>query len=260
MNFVLIGCGNMGSAIVRGAVTSGVLKGHDLICIDTDSERANGLAIELGAGGGTKISEPSTEPTCYLMADKPDKIEEVVLALPKLESKDVVVSVAAGVTYDALLAVAGDAKVVRTMPNTPSMVGEGATALFSKTEIPSQVVEIFESIGLVIQLDRESLFDAVTGLSGSGPAYIFVAIEALADGGVQMGLNRQVALQLATQTVMGAAKLAKDSGDHPGQLKDNVASPGGATIAALSVLERGGFRSLLIDAVKASADKSRGMG
>ena len=258
MNFVLIGCGNMGSAIVRGAVSSGVLKGHDLICIDSDSGRANALAIELGAGGGTIISESSTEPTCYIIAVKPDKVETVISGLP-LAAKDVVVSVAAGVSYETLVSVSGEARVVRTMPNTPAMIGEGATALFSETEIPAEVVDVFESIGIVVRLEKESLFDAVTGLSGSGPAYIFVAIEALADGGVQMGLPRSVALDLATQTIIGAAKLARSSDLHPGELKDNVASPGGATIAALGVLERGGFRSSLIDAVKASADRSRAM-
>ena len=259
MKVVLIGCGNMGSAIVRGAVGAGVLKSHDVICIDRNADKAANLARDLGAGGGTQISEPSSESTCFIIAVKPDAVVSVIAALP-LKAADVVVSVAAGVSYGTLVSAARQVcQVVRTMPNTPSMVGQGATALYSEKTIPSAIRDIFEAIGLVVELEKESLFDAVTGLSGSGPAYIFVAIEALADGGVQMGLPREMAQMLAIQTILGAATLAQSSTAHPGQLKDNVSSPGGATIAALGVLEKGGFRSLLMEAVKASATRSEEM-
>eukprot|EP00850_Spirogloea_muscicola_P009221 SM000051S17581 [mRNA] locus=s51:534066:536794:+ [translate_table: standard] len=181
-----------------------------------------------------------------------------------LTNRQLVVSIAAGVTLAHLQEWAGaHARVVRVMPNTPCFVGETAAAMSpgkNATEEDAALVQaIFEAVGKIHLID-EKLLDAVTGLSGSGPAYVFIAIEALADGGVAAGLPREVALSLAAQTVLGSAKMVLDSGKHPGQLKDSVASPGGTTIAGIHELEKGGFRASIINAVLAATARSKDMG
>jgi pyrroline-5-carboxylate reductase len=155
------------------------------------------------------------------------------------------------------------ARIIRAMPNTPAMISEGMTALAIGAEIEESEMrcarQIFESVGRVVRVD-ERFMDAVTGLSGSGPAYVFLMIEAMADGGVKMGLPRETASLLAAQTVLGAARMVLETGDHPARLKDQVASPGGTTIAGLHRLEQGGLRGILIDAVEAATRRSQELG
>jgi len=183
---------------------------------------------------------------------------------PALKPGALLISVAAGVPVAVIerLVPAGT-RVVRTMPNTPALVGAGATAIAAGGHATAADLEVakrlFDAVGMTVILDEEQL-DAVTGLSGSGPAYVFLIIEALSDAGVKMGLSRYNALALAAQTVHGAAKLLIETGEHPGRLKDMVTSPGGTAIAGIATLEAGGLRTTLINAVEAATSRSRELG
>lgn len=201
------------------------------------------------------------ESDVVIFSVKPQVVKDVVLQLrPFLSRKKLLVSIAAGVKLKDLQEWAGHSRFIRVMPNTPSAVGAAASVLSlggGATEQDGDLIaEVFGSIGKTWKAD-EKYFDAVTGLSGSGPAYIYLAIEALADGGVAAGLPRELALGLASQTVLGAASMACHTGKHPGQLKDDVTSPGGTTIAGVHELEKGGFRGILMNAVLAAAKRSR---
>ncbi len=259
---VLIGCGRMGSALAGGLVASGQIAGDQLVCIDADPERAEALADELDAR--MVLPEEHEGARMWIIAVKPHDVEAAIDEhTGTLEAGDTVVSVAAGLSLAKLRKYAGHAPaVVRAMPNTPALVGKGVTGYMADADIDTTAVrELFESVGEAVELDREGLFDALTGVSGSGPAYIFTAIEALADGGVLMGLSREVSRKLAAQTVAGAAALVEaDMSVHTAELKDRVASPGGTTICALATLEDHGFRRALIRAVEAAALRSREMG
>jgi pyrroline-5-carboxylate reductase len=176
-----------------------------------------------------------------------------------------IVSVAAGVPIEAIEAhLHQRSRIVRAMPNTPALVQAGAAAIVAGAHATAAdlvaVKAIFDSVGTTVVLDDEGLMDAITGLSGSGPAYIFVIIDALADAGVRVGLSRDVSLALAAQTVLGSAKMLIETGEHPGALKDKVTSPGGTAIAGLHTLEQGGLRTTLINAVEAATKRSRELG
>lgn len=210
------------------------------------------------------LSATSGQGDVILLAVKPNIIPAVAAELGELGAEGkLVVSVAAGVSLDNLCSRIGHKRVVRVMPNTPSLVGAGASAYCVAADVSDEDSQWIQSalsgVGTVACV-AESQMDAVTGVSGSGPAYICLVIEALADGGVLAGLPRPLAMQMAAQTVMGTAKMVMETGRHPGELKDAVASPGGTTIAALKVLEEQGLRAALINAVDASASKSREMG
>lgn len=201
------------------------------------------------------------ESDVVIFSVKPQVVKDVVLQLrPLLSRKKLLVSIAAGVKLKDLQEWAGHSRFIRVMPNTPSAVGAAASVLSlggGATEQDGDLIaKVFSSIGKTWKAD-EKYFDAVTGLSGSGPAYIYLAIEALADGGVAAGLPRELALGLASQTVFGAASMACHTGKHPGQLKDDVTSPGGTTIAGVHELEKGGFRGILMNAVVAAAKRSQ---
>jgi pyrroline-5-carboxylate reductase len=174
-----------------------------------------------------------------------------------------VVSIAAGISLDQLCGWIGHKRVIRVMPNTPCLVGEGASAFCGSDDVTKEdndwIESMLSSVGLAVQVEEKQM-DAVTGLSGSGPAYVCLIIEALADGGVLAGLPRQMAMKLATQTVLGTARMVAETGRHPGELKDAVASPGGTTIAAIAVLEQNGVRGALVKAVEASAKRSQELG
>lgn len=264
---VLLGCGRMGSALAGGMVGSGRIDADRLVLLDANEDKADALADELDAR--TAIPEHDDSARIWLVAVKPKDIAGALAAhQDTLESTDLVISVAAGVSLGKLRGIVGDApSVVRAMPNTPALVGKGVTGIMADGDQSladsglGAAEELFASVGSVVTLDREELFDALTAVSGSGPAYIFTAIEALADGGVKMGLSRETARELATQTVAGAAALvADDPTVHTAELKDRVASPGGTTITALAALEEHGFRHALISAVEAAALRSRQMG
>lgn len=255
---VLIGCGRMGSALAHGVVRAGALAADRIHCVDTDDAAATSLAGSLGAHRG--IPGPAHECTVWVVAVKPKMVAGALRAVP-IAAHDVVVSVAAGVSLASLAEVVpAGVPVVRAMPNTPALIGEGITGVLAPPGAGALADELFGAVGRVVHLDDESQFDAVTAVSGSGPAYVFVAIEALADGGVAMGLPRRVAVELAVQTVLGAAALARAESAHVAELKDRVASPGGTTIAGLAALERAGFRAALMEAVRAATERSRELG
>jgi pyrroline-5-carboxylate reductase len=257
-DIVLVGCGQMGRALVGGAVASGVVAPGHIRLLDANASAAEAFAAEIGA----KIGYDRTDrPNLWILAVKPRDMKDAVRAC-EFERGDLLVSVAAGVTLAQLADWSDDVPtIVRTMPNTPALVGAGVTGVIvdSTTEEPA-IDTLFESVGTVVHLSHEDEFDALTGISGSGPAYVFTAIEALADGGVAMGLKRDAAIQLAIATLEGAATLARQSNAHTAELKDRVASPGGTTIAALNALESNGFRHALIEAVRAAATRSRELG
>jgi len=255
-NLALLGCGRMGSALAQGVVRGGAVDPAQLCCIDVDERTAAALARELGA----TVGPPTEGKTIWVVAVKPHHVAGALSSIV-VGSDDVVVCVAAGITLAAIRAQLPTATpVVRAMPNTPALVGEGITGVLADDGWAEVADQLFGAVGAVAHLGEEKHFDAVTAVSGSGPAYVFVAIEALADGGVAMGLPRDIALQLATQTVLGAAALARAEDVHVAELKDRVASPGGTTIAGLTALERGGFRAALIDAVRAATERSRELG
>lgn len=260
----VLGTGMMGGALARGLVSAGAMPAAGLRLFDTHTQKAAALAAALGFGAVAAESALAAvaDADIILIAVKPPMVADVLSAIsPVLLPHQLVVSIAAGIRLAKMEALLPDGiPVVRTMPNTPCLVGCGATALCrgaSATEEHLALAQsLFASVGLSVEVP-ERLLDAVTGLSGSGPAYVYLMIEALADGGVKEGLTRDTARLLAAQTVMGAAQMVLSSDEHPAQLKDNVTTPGGTTIAALHVLERAGIHTALIDAVQAAADRSR---
>lgn len=260
-----IGAGNMAEALVKGLVHAQVMPPANILVSDVKAERLAHFASE----HGVKTTQDNHElvRTCdvIVLSVKPQVIDKVLgLIGADVASGKLVISVAAGVPVSAIEARLPDgAHVVRTMPNTPATVQAGATAISAGTHATEEDLEVaralFSAVGRVVTLD-ESLLDAVTGLSGSGPAYVMLMIEAMADGGVKVGLHRDTALLLAAQTVYGSAKLLLDTGEHPGRLKDMVTSPGGTAIAGLHTLESGGLRRTLIDAVEAATNRAIALG
>jgi pyrroline-5-carboxylate reductase len=260
-----LGAGAMGEAIARGLLKAEAYKPDEIVLVGVNAGRVQKLADSLGTHGSTDALEAVKEAKVIVVAVKPHIVEKVLAPLREiLTTQQTVISVAAGISTARLEACFSQpVPVVRVMPNTPALVGAGASGIcggtYAKSENIALAKKIFTAVGLAVETE-ERLIDAVTGLSGSGPAYVFLFIEALADGGVRAGLKRDVALQLAAQTVMGAAQLLLETGEHPGVLKDRVASPGGTTIAAIHALEKGGFRGTVMDAVMASANRAKEMG
>lgn len=257
----LIGCGNMGSAIVEPLVRRGWVAPDDLHVCGRGASAA-GLAERLGCRVEPTPTAVVQACEVTILAVKPKDMLGMLGGVAWPEAPRVLVSVAAGLSVGTLQeAVPSQHRVIRTMPNTPIQVGAGVTAVLRGSDEAAYrlAAALFEASGIVTEVRDEALFDAVTGLSGSGPAYIFLALEALADGGVKAGLSREVAMRLALHTVRGAAELAIQTQTHPGALKDAVASPGGTTIHAVASLEAAGFRSALIEAVGVAAARSRAM-
>ena len=260
MKLGVIGCGKMGSALVEGAIRSGAITSGQVRGCDAHPATADAFAAATGASLAGSIGELAVD--TYLLCTKPHHAAAALAALPAEES--LVISVAAGLTTAWLEArVPAGVRVVRCMPNTPALVGKGAAAFCrgsGATEADAAAARLLlGSVGLAVELP-ESLMDAVTGLSGSGPAFVYIMIEAMADGGVRAGLPRADALKLAAQTVLGAAAMVLDTGLHPAVLKDMVASPGGTTIAGLAELEKHGMRSAFIEAVDTAARRSAELG
>ncbi|XP_022893165.1 pyrroline-5-carboxylate reductase isoform X2 [Olea europaea var. sylvestris] len=255
-----IGAGKMAESIARGVIKSGLLPASQIRTAHLGYDRRT--AFE---SFGVKVldhnSQVVEDSDVVILSVKPQVVEGVVLQLRSLLSeKQLLVSVVAGVKLKDLQEWAGHSRFIRVMPNTPAAVGNAASVISlgaGATKDDGELIsKLFGAIGKVWTAD-EKLFDAITGLSGSGPAYIYLAIEALADGGVAAGLPRDLALGLASQTVLGAASMAVNTGKHPGQLKDDVASPGGTTIAGIHELEKAGFRGILMNAVVAASNRSR---
>ncbi len=263
---ILVGCGKMGSALAERWVDSNLLDPQRLVCDDVDEQRAEEFATELGAHITIperrldEAGKPIRRMRLYVMAVKPNDICAVLEdRREEWADTDTVISVAAGVTIATLRSHAGPLPgIARAMPNTPALVGAGVTGLMGDGTVDmSAISALFEAVGKVVRLREEKHFDGLTAISGSGPAYIFTAIEALADGGVYMGLDRSTAIELATGVIEGAARLVQQQPfAHTADLKDSVASPGGTTIAALVALEEYGFRHALIRAVEAAAKRS----
>jgi pyrroline-5-carboxylate reductase len=263
MNFGVIGCGKMGSALVAGAVRSGALSSSHVWGLDAVAAAAEEFCQQTGARTAESLAELAVHCDTFLLATKPHQVRDVLMQLGKAlgDKPALVISVAAGIPLAVLEGCLPDSvRVIRTMPNTPALVGKGASAyaLGSRaTRDDAQTAEsLFSSVGLAIATP-ESLLDAVTGLSGSGPAYGFVMIEALADAGVRQGLPRNDAIKLAAQTLLGAAAMVLETGQHPSVLKDMVTSPGGTTIAGIAALEKNAIRHALHEAVAAATLRSK---
>jgi len=260
-----LGAGKMATALARGVIQAGVVPAGDVIASDPVAAAREAFAQATGARVTEGNAEVVTASDLVVVAVKPDQVVGLLSELSHLweVSRHLVVSIAAGVTLARMEGVAPTGlRIVRVMPNTPALVGASASAFAVGTSATradaGQVQSFLGSVGLALEV-KEKLLDAVTGVSGSGPAYGFLMIEALADGGVAAGLPRDVAQRLAAQTLLGAAKMVLETGQHPGALKDAVCSPGGTTIEAIHALEKGGVRAALIGAVRAAADKARAM-
>lgn len=261
----LLGGGNMAAAILEGLVTTGAVSPSQVQCTDPSPERRALLSKRFGVNVHEDNAALVEWADCVVLAVKPQIVASALQpAIPRFRPEHLLISICAGVTISALAELLGRVpRIVRAMPNTPALVGAGATAIAAADGVP--VVDtafarwLFERVGTCVELP-EGYLDAVTGLSGSGPGYVMLFIEALADGGVRAGLPRTIALQLAAQTVFGAAKLLMAEGQHPGVLKDQVASPGGTTIEGIFALERGGLRATVIDAVCSATDRARALG
>jgi pyrroline-5-carboxylate reductase len=260
-----IGAGNMAGALIKGLLCSKTVDAREIKASDVRNERLVELAREHGISTETDNAALLAWADVAVLAVKPQVVDPVLSAIgPALRPATLLISIAAGVPIDALESrLPEGSRVIRTMPNTAAMALAAATAIApgkhaSEADVAT-AKDLFEAVGRTVVVD-ESLLDAVTGLSGSGPAYVMLVIEALADGGVKMGLARDVAVRLAAQTVYGSAKLLLDTGEHPGRLKDMVTSPGGTTIAGLHALETGALRATLINAVETATKRSAELG
>jgi len=255
----------MAGALVKGLVAAGAAAPDEILCTDVRADRLEELANKHGVRTSKDNVESARWADVVVLSTKPQVFDRLLPDVAKgVRSDALVVSIAAGVPISAMEAkLPPGTRVVRTMPNTPCLVDAGATAIAAGTHATDEDValarRIFEAVGVTVVLD-EVLLDAVTGLSGSGPAYMFLIIEALADAGVKVGLHRDSALLLAAQTVLGSAKLLLETGEHPGRLKDMVTSPGGTAIAGLHTLEAGGLRTTLINAVETATARSKQLG
>lgn len=260
----ICGAGNMGAAIAKGLVKAKALAPDHLYIYNIHREKAAKLAQEIGASVADTPQELAEKSQALILAVKPNVIASALEEVREfLKPQQVLISIAAGVSLEKLAFYTGpENKIVRVMPNTPALVGEGMASVSPNVNVTEgetqDVVDIFASFGKAVVTD-EKLIDAVCGLSGSGPAYVYMFIEALADGAVLEGMPRQMAYTFAAQTVLGAAKMVLETGEHPGELKDDVCSPGGTTIEAVKVLEEKGLRQAAIAAVVASAEKNKNM-
>lgn len=260
-----IGCGRMATAIARGLVQAGFVSHSQITGSDPSAEMRESFTNATRCPVVAENLAVLKASDVVVLAVKPQHMASVLKEIAAgIEPRHLVVSVAAGVPVSTISAALGQsARIVRVMPNTPCLVGAGATAFArgarATADDASLVEQLFSTIGIAMEV-AEPLLDAVTGLSGSGPAYVFQIIEALSDGGVRCGLPRNVSMRLAAQTVLGAAKMVLETGEHPGALKDAVASPGGTTIAGLHELERGAIRGALMDAVEAATKRSQELG
>ena len=261
-----VGAGNMAETLLSGLINSKQSKPENIICSDVRETRLEELAKQYGVQTTTDNKALIKASDVIIYAVKPQIIAEVFKETADiLDMSKLIISIAAGVPLVAIESlVCKDLRLIRAMPNVCVAVNEGATAIaagsHARAEDIDMAMAIFNSVGRCIFLKENHLLDAVTGLSGSGPAYIFMIVDALADAGVKMGLSRQDARELSSQTILGAAKMLLETNLHPGQLKDMVTSPGGTAIAGLHTLEKGGIRTTLINAVEAATLRSKELG
>jgi len=261
-----IGAGNMGEAMIRGVIYSKLYPADHVIVYDTEEGRPETLRKYFGVVAASSVNDLLSLCDIVVIAVKPQVLQSVLDCIPKDATRGkTFVSVVAGVKVAVFERVLGeDAKVVRTMPNTPSQVGMGSTGVYfgadADPEIRKRVLSIFSSFGKVAEVPREDLMDVVTALSGSGPAYAFIFVEAMTDAAVRAGMGRGEACLLAAATLEGAARMICETGKHPAELKDMVMSPGGTTAAGVEALERGAFRATVMDAVLAAWRRCRELG
>jgi pyrroline-5-carboxylate reductase len=261
----IIGAGKIGSAILRGVIRTGLVRKEQVIASAPRDEARQALAKETGVKVTSDNGEVCDFADIVVLAVKPQGVKPVLSSVAKrLGRNKLLVSVAAGIPTSKIEScLESGARAVRVMTNTPCVIGAAASGYcpgsHATQEDLDKVGRILESVGIALPLEERHL-DAVTGLSGSGPAFVFLFIESLADGGVQVGLSRDVALKLALQTVYGSAKMALQSGKHLGQLRDEVTSPGGTTITGLYTLEKGRFRGTVMDAVLQATNRSQALG
>ena len=257
-----LGAGKMAAALARGFIHTGLVGPKDIIAGDPLAVARGKFVEETGAGTTKSNADVLKFANVLILAVKPDQVAAVLTGLRgEFTSDHLLISIAAGVTLAKLEgALPAGARIVRVMPNTPALVGAGASAFAlgkNATAADGELAkELLSAVGVAFQV-KESLLDAVTGLSGSGPAYVYSFIEALSDGGVAVGLPRDMATKLAAQTVLGAAKMVLETGQHPGALRDMVTSPGGTTI---DELEKGKLRDVVMNAVRAATEKSKKLG
>jgi pyrroline-5-carboxylate reductase len=258
------GSGKMASALIKGVLKAGLFQANQIWASDVVDAARDSLKKETGVNVTASNLEVARNAEVAILAVKPPQIKELCDQINEPFKGKLLISIAAGVTLKTITAgLNSSTRVIRVMPNTPCLVGASASAFALSsncTDADAEVAQqIFGAVGVAFRVE-EKLLDAVTGLSGSGPAYIYMVIEALSDGGVAMGLPRDTATKLAAQTVLGAAKMVLETGMHPGQLKDMVTSPGGTTIEGVHELEKGQLRATLINAVRAASEKSRALG
>lgn len=257
-----IGAGQMATALAKGFVAAGSVLPDAIVACDVIPAAGQRFAELTGARVVPSNRDVLADSNVVFLAVKPQQMTDALTEMKDaIRDTHLLVSIAAGVTLDAITRVVGQkVRVIRVMPNTPCLVGCGASAFSRGTtatvDDAATVLRLLSNVGLALEVP-EKLLDAVTGLSGGGPAYIYQVIEALSDGGVRMGLPRETATKLAAQTVLGAAQMVLTTGQHPGSLKDAVTSPAGTTIAGLHALERGGLRGILMDAVEAATQRAR---
>jgi pyrroline-5-carboxylate reductase len=261
-----IGAGNMGEILIRGLIQSGKVTKSNILACDISRERLDHISKTYGVKTTLSGKELVKKASIIIIAVKPQNIDELLDSLSTLSHEDhLFISIVAGVTAEKIAEkMHHQAGIIRAMPNAPASVLAGITALYPGRNVASadleRAVSIFECVGSTVIIKNEALMDVVTGLSGSGPAYVFLAIESLSDAGVQLGISRPESSLLAAQTVYGAAKMLLETGKHPSELKDLVATPGGTTFAGLKMLEKCNFRSTIMEAVEAATKRSRELG
>ena len=260
MKLGFIGAGNMAQAIVGGVLQAGLIPKEEIIASDVSAEPAERMKKKFGIQTTLNNEEAATADIIFL-ATKPIYTDSAIRSIRAVVSDgQIIVSIVAGKSLESLEGLFGaEKKIIRTMPNTPALVGEGVTAVCPNRNVAQSeldfVLEILRSFGRA-ETVPEHLMSAVVAVSGSSPAYVFMMIEAMADAAVAEGMSRDLAYQFASQAVLGSAKLVLETGKHPGELKDMVCSPGGTTIDAVKVLEECGFRGAIMDAMHACAEKS----
>jgi len=260
-----IGAGNMGGAIIRGLLSGGFRSPSDVIISDPREETLLELKKEFPGIRTSTDNAEAAEAAVLVLAVKPQVYEPVIRGIrDRVAASTIVVTIAAGITLEKVSAwFNGKKKIIRTMPNTPALISQGMTALCRGSDIDENELQtvqaIFDAVGKTVVLP-EHLINAYTSLAGSSPAWVFMFIEALADGAVRDGIPRAMAYEVASQAVMGSAMLVSESGKHPGVLKDQVCSPGGITIEAVATLEKEGFRSAVIKAVTDCTAKAGELG
>lgn len=264
MKIGFIGAGRMAQALAGGIVGSGICQAEEITIADPNADAVEAFR---GSVGNVTLADDNVQCAAQqellFLAVKPQYFASAAEGINLSGTSTTVVSVMGGIQMQSIADALGTQQIIRVMPNTPCLVAAGACGMSAANEVDAAVLqrvhEMLVSMGKVVQVEEYQL-DAITGLSGSGPAYVFTFIEALADGGVLMGLSREHALLLAAQTVYGAARMVIESGDHPAVLRDRVASPGGTTIRGIQALEEGGIRAAVIDAVQCATERSQELG